>query len=151
MFVFSLKWNKKAALIVLIAIALLLAILVLVFGRSTEGNELKIDSAEDASEFLYSLGWTVDSNSIEEKTIIIPSEFSAVYEEYNDLQIANGYDLGDYRGNRVIIYTFRLHDYPDYNGDVVSDIYVYKGKVIGGDIHSLELDGFMHGLCNNSN
>lgn len=29
-------------------------------------------------------------------------------------------------------------------------VIVRSGKIIGGDIHSLELDGFMHGLTRNT-
>lgn len=151
MIVCTIKWNKKTAVLLLIAIAVLLVIFVLALGRPPEAADGRIESAGDASGFLESLGWTVDPNSVEEKIVVIPEEFSAIYDEYNDMQKASGYDLSDYCGKQVTIYTLSLKNYPDYNGNVVSDVYVYKGKIIGGDIHSLEFDGFMHGLCRNAN
>ena len=37
---------------------------------------------------------------------------------------------------------------PDYEGEVRGNLLVYEGKVIGGDICSLTLNGFMHGFKN---
>ena len=48
----------------------------------------------------------------------------------------------------VQLYSLRVTNYPSYDGpgEVWATVLVRKGHVIGGDIHSTALDGFMHGL-----
>lgn len=148
MFVVTFKWNKKTAALIVILVAVLLCGLILLSSSDNAGDgaQQKLDTNEARVGFLESLGWRVDEEPVEEKRIIIPREFSAVYEEYNRLQIAQGFDLSEYCGMEATVYTYAVHNYEGYVGNVVADLYICKGQVIGGDVHSLALDGFMHGL-----
>lgn len=151
MFVWTINWNKKTAVLVIIGIAALLAILIFASANNSgNGSSGKIGSVDDAAAFLESLGWTVDKATVEQKDVIIPKQFSDIYNQYNNIQKAQGYDLSDYRGMEVTIYSFDIQNYSGYSGRVVADVYVHNKKVIGGDIHSIELDGFMQGLSRNS-
>ena len=151
MFVLTLKWNKKIAIMVVVAIAVLLCAIIISIangdGQSNMAVSQKVKTNEDRLKFLESLGWELDAAPIGEKTVIIPKEFSDVYETYNQLQLDQGYDLSEYRGLEAIIYTYNVTNYTGYDGNVVADLYVMNYEVIGGDIHSLAIDGFMHGLC----
>ena len=151
MFVMTLKWNKKVALLVVIAAAVLLCAIILAIGASGNGSSAassqKVKTNEDRVEFLGSLGWEVDSTPVSEELVVIPKEFSDVYDKYNKLQREQGYDLSMFRGLEATIFTYTVTNYTGYNGNVVADLYVLNYEVIGGDIHSLALDGFMHGLC----
>ena len=150
MFVFTIKWNKKVALLIIIAAAVLLCAVILSIGnggKHSAGVSTTVKTNEDRLKFLESLGWELDAAPIGEKTVIIPKEFSDVYETYNQLQLDQGYDLSEYRGLEAIIYTYNVTNYTGYDGNVVADLYVMNYEVIGGDIHSLAIDGFMHGLC----
>jgi len=150
MFVLTLKWNKKIAIMVVVAIAVLLCAIIISIangdGQSNMAVSQKVKTNEDRLKFLESLGWELDAAPIGEKTVIIPKEFSDVYETYNQLQLDQGYDLSEYRGLEAIIYTYNVTNYTGYDGNVVADLYVMNYEVIGGDIHSLAIDGFMHGL-----
>ena len=150
MFVLTFKWNKKIALLVIILAALVLCAIILAVagGDRAEGTPgtPKVKTNEDRVMFLQSLGWEVDETPISKKTVIIPKEFTEIYETYNKLQLDQGYDLSEYRGLEAIIYTYTVTNYTGYNGNVVADLYVMNYEVIGGDIHSLAIDGFMHGL-----
>ncbi len=152
MFVCTLKWNKKLALLIIIAIAIILCALI-IFSRSdgsgTASTAQKVKNNEQRIEFLESLGWKVSSDAICEKVIVIPREFSQVYKAYNELQQAQGYDLSKYCGLEATVYTYSIENYSGYNGRVVADLYILNSEVIGGDVHSLALDGFMHGLKKN--
>ena len=55
------------------------------------------------------------------------------------------------KGCAVKKWTYILTDYPGYEDKdcIRLNLLVYKGKVIGGDICSVELDGFMTGLQEN--
>ena len=54
-------------------------------------------------------------------------------------------DLEPYHGKRVKCWSYRIDNYPGED-DVLAHLYVYNDKIIGGDICSTKLDGFMHGL-----
>ncbi|MGI5985098.1 MAG: DUF4830 domain-containing protein [Clostridiales bacterium] len=150
MFICTLKWNKKFALLIIIAAAVVLCALILSIGKGNNSNSAaiaKVKTNEDRVKFLENLGWEVDSEPIEEKNVVIPKKFSDVYETYNRLQLEQGYDLSKYCGLETTIYTYSVRNYSGYIGEVVADLYVLNYEVIGGDIHSRALDGFMHGLC----
>ena len=71
----------------------------------------------------------------------IPSEFNDVWENYNILQKENGYDLGLYKGKKCKRYTYLI---PAKNAR--ANIIVCEGKIIGGDISSITIDGIMKPL-----
>lgn len=68
----------------------------------------------------------------------IPQKFNKVYERYNALLKTEGYDLSLYRGKTCTRYTYQI---PSENAR--ANIFVYKGKIIGGDISSITIDGIM--------
>ena len=149
MFIYTVKWNKKLALAILIALALLLCLLIILSRTGAveeSGNTQKLRTNTQRIEFLESLGWEVSEEPVDEKVIVIPKEFSNIYTEYNKLQIAQGYDLSQYCGLEVTIYTYNIYNYSGYSGTVVAELYILNHEIIGGDIHSLSFDGFMHGL-----
>lgn len=98
--------------------------------------------------FISSFGWEVDEEPDEVREVIIPAEFDDVYENYNAIQLKQGYDLKKYAGERVKRWTYTVRNYPDYiDSDCIKiNILVYGGEVIGGDVCSVRLDGFMHGF-----
>lgn len=149
MVVLTLKWNKKIALLVVLAVAALLCVLVIAIGSGSRGVDAvsqSVKTNEDRIKFLQDLGWEVDPTPISEKTVVIPKDFSLIYDTYNSLQLEQGYDLSLFRGMDATIFTYNVINYTGYSGTVVADLYVVNNRVVGGDIHSLALDGFMHGL-----
>lgn len=102
-------------------------------------------SAEAAAEFLKGYGWEVDADNVHTQQTVIPKEFSKVYERYNALQLKQGYDLSKYKGEQAIQYTFTVKNYKDYE-HVEAHVLTWGGKIIGGDLCSTELNGFMTGF-----
>ncbi len=111
------------------------------FSKAATADLCKNAAARE--EYINSLGWEIESRSLTEKEIIIPSEFNEVYENYNKLQKEQGFDLSDYRGKKAMLYTYNVTNYPSEPENIVINLIVLDGKVIGGDVCSLELDGFM--------
>ena len=68
----------------------------------------------------------------------IPDVFNSVYRRYNELQRAGGYDLSLYKGKTCKRYTYLI---PSQNAR--ANIIVYDGKIIGGDISGITIDGIM--------
>ena len=109
----------------------------------------KIKTAEDRIAFLRQFGWEVETIPVEEAEVTIPAEFDKVYQSYNELQKKQGFDLGKFHKKDVMRYTYRITNYPDYDGEVLVSMLVYKNRVIGGDVCSADAAGFIHGLDRN--
>ena len=158
MFVFSLKANKlrKIVFIALIIIFVVAAAFYL-FVQGNENNEevsknginYSVTDAASKIAFISQFGWQVNEDPIEVTEVIIPEEFNETYENYNEIQKEQGLDLSEYKGQRVKRWTYEITNYPDSDADegvIRINLLVYKDKVIGGDVCSTELDGFMHGF-----
>ena len=149
MFVMTAKLNKKKLAAIFLAVVLaIVAIVVLlnVIGGSSAG---KIRGVDDAAAYLESLGWQVLPEPLEVQEIVIPRDFSGVYEGYIALQQKQGFKLEEYGGMNATRYTFRVLNYPSGEESIVADIIVYGSEVIAGDVQSTAVDGFMEGLCDN--
>lgn len=106
----------------------------------------KVKSAEDAVSFLSQFGWEVTAEPVEVKTVTIPAEFDKVFAAYNEMQKEQGLNLAKFKNKEVTRYTFSVTNYPDYDGTVYANVLVYRNRVIGGDICSADVSGFVHGF-----
>ena len=106
----------------------------------------KVKSADDAAKFLSQFGWVVDAGSVETKEVTIPAQFDKVFAGYNELQKSQGLDLSKYKKKAVTRYTFAVTNYDGYEGTVYANVLTYRGRVIGGDICSADVNGFIHGF-----
>ena len=99
------------------------------------------DGASERRAYLLNLGISVDADTEQSKTVLIPDNFGAVYGNYNMLQKAAGFDLSLYKGCTATLYTYQVTsgDRVRYNANLL----VYNGRVIGGDLSSAALDGQM--------
>ncbi len=93
--------------------------------------------------FIKQLGYTVTQEIPTSKTVNIPEVFYDIYKNYNALQQKSGYDLSDYKGCEVTLYTYEISTPKGYEGECVINIIVYNDRVIGGDVSSVALGGFM--------
>ena len=115
-------------------------------GADNEYNYDKIKNAEDAAHFLSQFGWSVEATPVETRTVTIPAEFDKIFAAYNELQKEQGLNLTKYQGKDVTRYTFTVTNYPNYEGTVYANVLVYRNRVIGGDICSADVSGFVHGF-----
>mgnify|MGYP003901994631 CR=1 FL=1 len=149
MFIFTRKLTKKGLSLIILALgAVLCLIIAVVSGIKIKNNPQfgKAETEEDRIAFVRSFGWEVADGSEETAEVRIPREFDDVYKQYNLIQKAQGLDLQDYRRCRVTRYTYRITNYPTGEEGVLINLLVYDGRVIGGDVMSPRLDGFMHGF-----
>ena len=103
-------------------------------------------SNEERIAFLEQFGWQVDATPVESTTVTIPREFDKVFAAYNELQRRQGLDLSTYSGKTVERYTYTVTNYENYEGTVLANLLIYRGRVIGADICSADTAGFVHGL-----
>ncbi len=135
----------RIAVIPAVLLAALLTVLLLSRRTAISGETLS-----DRADYAKSLGYTVSADSEAVRNIVIPAVFGNVYENYNTMQKECGFDLSLYKGEDAVQYTYSITDYTDESGSTLDNIrmnlIVVGGKIIGGDICSAELDGFMTGL-----
>ena len=158
MFIYSFHANTiKFFAVICLSLATLIAIIAFVptyvtddataqVGIDASYNYEKIKSNEDRVNFLKQFGWEVDPQAIKEQQVIIPSEFDKVFAAYNEIQRRQGLDLTPFKKKTVMRYTYTVKNYPDYDGEVQVNILVYRNNVIGGDVCSADVEGFVHGL-----
>lgn len=147
----KIRW-KKCLLALAAGIALLLAVIILV-GKLNGGGSAPAfgnkTGKDDASRVAYlnQLGWEVDPVPLSEEEIYIPETLDEeTYGSYLALQEEAGFDLTRYAGKTVTRYTYHVLNYPTGEEGVVAGLLVYKNQIIGGEVMSVELDGFMQSL-----
>ena len=106
----------------------------------------KIRTNDDRIAFLAQFGWEVEPTPKEECTVTIPAQFDKVFLGYNELQKQQGLNLSKYKRREVTRYTYAVTNYPGYGGSVLANLLVYRNRVIGGDICSADVNGFIHGF-----
>ncbi len=158
MFIYSLRASTlKFFGIVGVALAALVTLIIFIPGDrpavTTAGETVVVSynfehvkTAEDRVGFLAQFGWTVNPTPTEEAEVTIPAEFDKVFAGYNEIQKAQGLDLGRYKNKKVMRYTYEVTNYPDYDGRVLANVLVYRNRVIGGDICTADVHGFIHGF-----
>lgn len=109
-------------------------------------NFEKVKTNEERVALLKSYGWEVEETAVDEANVTIPAEFDRVMESYNALQKSQGFDLSKYRNRDMTRYTYRVTNYPDYEGTVYANLLIYKNRVVAGDICSSDVNGFILGL-----
>ena len=92
----------------------------------------------------------MSSDPLEVQEIVIPREFTGVYESYIQLQRKQGFKLEEYGGMSATRYSFSVLNYPGGVENIVADIIVYGSDIIAGDVQSTAIDGFMEGLCDHA-
>ena len=104
----------------------------------------------DRAAFISQFGWEVDAEPVEILEVAIPEDFDDVFLSYNELQKQQGYDLEKHKGERAKRYSYHITNYPDAKQEVRISIMVLDGRVIGGDVSSTALNGFMQGFAKDS-
>lgn len=158
MFICSVRGNTlKLFGIIAIAIAAVTALIIAlpsaeaieagsILEKSSEISYDKVKNEDNRRDFLRQFGWELGENTVEEVEVQIPQDFDKVMNSYNDIQKSQGLDLSQYKGKTVQRYTYEITNYPDYDGTVYANIIIYKNRVIGGDICSSDVKGFIQGF-----
>lgn len=160
MFIVTAKLTKARAAAVLVGILALVAVIILIVTGAGKKESASVETAgtPDVSYknikdndarigFLGAFGWETAAQPSAIEEVVIPKTFGEVYTQYNALQQAQGLDLAKYGGKTVRRYTYEVLNYPGADETVYANLLIYKNRVIGADICSSKLEGFMHGLA----
>ena len=155
MFIYTLKASTlklfAAICLSLVAVITLIAFIPATTDDMAVMQEKKIDytgvaTNENRISFLSQFGWEVKGEPVNGMETVIPSEFDSLFSGYNEIQKKQGLDLSEYKGKKIMKYTYEITNYPNYEGKVYANLLVYRNRVIGGDICSAEITGFIHGF-----
>lgn len=156
MFIYSLRARTlKMFAVVCVALVTVITLIAFVPAYGDDGRyvskDVEIDytgvkTNEDRIGFLSQFGWEVKPEAVESAEVTIPSEFDKVFASYNEIQKRQGLDLSDYKKKKAVRYTYEVTNYPSAEGVVYANLLVYRGRVIGGDICSADVNGFIHGF-----
>lgn len=151
MFVIKKLDRKKIIIVGIIAIVLTL-ITVTLFSMNQRSltaycdniGSYQLEITEDfkIENFFKQFDLEINPSSVQKVSITIPSEFNKVYERYNQLQLSQGLDLSNYKGENVERYTYDVTNYPS-GADVKANVIILNNKVIAGDLCTVSLNGVM--------
>ena len=126
---------KKTLTLVGILAGILIAVVLLFGGSDSAETSAPIISGNDARvQFLKDQGWDVAASPVETSQVKIPAKPSEVFDRYNQLQQAQGYDLSHYAGKKVMRYVYKVTNYPGATDPVYATVLVYRNQIIGGDV-----------------
>lgn len=145
------RWGGMLAGLVLCAGALLPCVSVLMpaveeASAQVRPGEKGVRTNEDRVAYLSAWGWEVSPEPVATEELLIPEEMNESYQQYLTLQEEQGFDLSQHAGKRVKRYTYEVYNYPTGESGVQANLLIRKGTVVGGEILSPRLDGFIHGL-----
>ncbi|MBP1543803.1 MAG: DUF4830 domain-containing protein [Oscillospiraceae bacterium] len=115
---------------------------------NAKGQGIPAATNDQRIAYINGCGWQTGTTHDELTEIRIPVNFDEVYEDYNDIQLMQGFDLRPYRAHSVKKYTYNISNYrPDGSTAPLPDIYanllVEDGILIGADISSGEAGSFV--------
>lgn len=160
MFIYTMKISKKKVILAILAVAVAIMIIILLKPSEDAYTVLSqqqdeaimtaitvggVKTNEDRRIFLSEKGLEVSKEEISMRNVQIPQEFDEVYTKYNELQKNQGFDLSKFKGKAVELYTYEIYNY-DSTDTVYANLLIYNEKIIGGDIQSASLDGFITGF-----
>ena len=156
MFIYSLRAGTvKLVGVTCVALTLLITLIAFVptYSIATGAGDTavsyrydKVKTQDDVVNFLSQFGWAVEAAPVEVKEVTLPAEFDKVFAAYNEIQKEQGLNLLKYKSKAVTRYTYAVTNYADYEGTVYANVLVYRNRVIGGDLCSADLSGFIHGF-----
>ena len=118
----------------------LLLVLLLAGCATLPAEERGMTSEADRHWYLEKMGRDAAGQPLSVQEIRLPESFPPVLEEYNRLQRQQGFDLSRYAGKDITVYTYELSGSSPL---LFVSLYQYKGRIVGGDVHSAALNGYM--------
>ncbi len=136
---------RTAAAAILLAAAVLALLVILQTRGGVLSAHYNVTTTQGRVDYLAALGWTVDAATETTKTVTLPRTFDKVFSDYNAVQLQQGFDLRPYAGLECTVCTYLVTNY-EADSPVAAVLYLYRNRVIAGDIHATAMDGFLHGI-----
>ena len=115
-------------------------------GGEKEDEPVSAATNEERLSYLSGLGWQVDPEPLHTLVLRLPTELAAEYGDYLKLQDGQGLPFVRCAGKITSRYTYRVANYPGYDGPVQLNLWVCDGVLAGGDLIAPGEGGFQAGL-----
>ena len=140
--------GKKILLFVLLIAIIGLAVYFLAAAKKEADSDkiFTMSSNAERVEFLNKQGWIVKPDPLSKEEILIPAEFNELYQQYAELQKSQGFDIEKHKGEKAMLISYQVLNYPDHTENVVANMLIADGKLIGGEITLNEENGFTEPL-----
>ena len=129
------------------ALMLLLCVLTGCGGKAAKSQPIPAATNEERLTYLGELGWQVDPEPLETLAMQLPHELEQDYSDYVKLQAEQGFPFVQCAGQTASRYTYKVNNYPGYDGPVQIDLWVCGGVLVGGDVIAPGEGGFQAGLA----
>ena len=103
------------------------------------------NAEEKVRNYIESFGWEVRAEAVEVEKVKIPEPLDKVYRKYNIMLKKEGYNLEKYCGKKATRYTYEVLNHK-FGKNVYANVLICEGEIIGADIMTRALGGFMHGI-----
>ncbi len=149
--ILTFKLKPKTLFGIILALTGIAVILLTFISNHVDSTEsvsavISASTEEERINYLSAFGWETEKE-YETKELTIPAQWNDVYNDYNEVQKNQGFDLTDYKGRKVTLYTYKVTNYKDIKEGIVADMLVCDGILIGGDIcNTSAKDGFLTGF-----
>ena len=146
MVIYTAKLSKsKLAALGLVLLAVLVVLIVTISGCTKDAGT-KLPDNEARVAYLQSLGWQVSAEPTETQQVLIPEEMNEVLEQYNAIQLQQGFDLNQYLGKTAMRYVYQITIYEDADGEVYVTLLLSNDRLIAADITGTANGGFVRAL-----
>lgn len=148
---FTLKLKPKTIFGIILVVTGIAVVVLTFVSNHIEKSEsvsavISASTDEERRNYLASFGWETGPEA-EEKELTVPESWNQVYTDYNEIQINQGFDLTDYKGKKVTLYTYTITNYEGSQEGIVADMLVCDGVLIGGDVCNTSAEnGFLIGF-----
>lgn len=152
MFIVTTRFTRKKAALLIILLGIVLGLAIILVSRIATGDEPTLPRLEDNNQriaYLQTLGWEVASEPLETLQVLLPPQLGEPYLTYNQLQLAQGFDLSAGCGRQVSRYTYAVTNYPGRSEGVQANLYICEGLPVAGDVFCAGADGFQEPLIQN--
>ena len=149
MLIWTARFSRKKAVLAVVAMGVVMAALIILLGRMPAEEGAALPQLTDNSQrvaYLQSLGWEVEPEPLETLQFLLPDALVEPYLGYNELQMAQGFDLSDCCGKQVARYTYAVTNYPGRPAGVQANLYVCEDLPVAGDILCPGAQGFQEAL-----
>lgn len=149
MLIWTAKFSKKKAVAAVIFMGVVMAVLIVLMGRTPEEAETprpQLTGNVQRVEYLRSLGWEVEEEPIETLQFLFPEKLEEPYLSYNELQLPQGFDLRECLGRQVSRYTYAVLNHPSRAEGVQANLYLCEGVPAAGDLFCPGSGGFQDPL-----
>ncbi len=149
MLIVTAKLSKKKAIFLLVAVALCILGLFLLFAPAKEAFPEQnspfsnLSTNEARLQLLSSCGLEAIEDPIATLDLQLPSPLDERYTAYNQLQLTQGFDLIPYCGQPLTRYTYSITNYGDSLQGVQANLYLYEDTLVAADLFCAGENGFI--------